>query len=535
MMIMAAMIITAAAGTSMAAESIRVLLVPFSINASQDLAFLQRGISDMLTSRLEQPDKVDVVTAGRPGDDIEELAAKHRADYVVFGSVTVLDGRVSTDCRVVKGTQVENPVLSFGRTGRRQADAIDHIDELAGQINAQLLGRTNSDPGRAVTAAPVAPPAATGGPTIEIPVAHSTQSASGFGRGKLSNRDADALVPLRLRGMGDFNERLNGLAVGDVDGDGVVEIVTIGNSRLYVHRVKQDRWVRMARYDGRGKYVGVDMADLNGNGRDEIFVTNFDDTESRVISFVMEWDGKSLQRIAGRLPWYFRVVDAAAGGKMLVGQKQSTGDRFTPGIYRMKWQDGAYRPGDRLPVPRRLNVFGFAYGAVRSTDALEAVAYNSDGYLEILDRKDGQSAVSTETYGGGPNAIVFTDKDQYDVRDNIYLAPRIHLQDLDGDGIQEMLVVNNETTQLGGGILDRHRSFKKGRIEWLRWHAQGIRTVVQSLDVARFIADSALADLDGDGTPEIVAVVVKSTGGVIAKGSSYVTMFGIGPAQQGSR
>jgi TolB-like protein len=516
MILMAAGIVFAAAGFARAAAAVtRILVVPFTLHAGQDLAFLQRGISEMLVSRLGRKDKVVVVTAGRPGDDIAALADKNQADFVVLGSLTVLGDRVSTDSRVVRADQVDQPVLSFGRTGRSKDEIIDHIDALAKQINTRILGRKTDLPGQDAVPAP-ALPSATPAP----------QAASGGGRPmSAAQQDADVLKTMKLPGIGDFREQLSGLAVGDADGDGAMEIATVSNGRLTLYRLTRGRWIKMAQYDGSGMFIGVDMADANRNGRNEIFVTNFDNTESQVISFVMEWDGQSLKRIAGNLPWYFRSVDVARRGKLLVGQRQGVGDRFSPGIYEMVWRAGAYEAGDRLPLPRKLNVFGFAYGAVRSADKLEVVTYNSGGHIQLLDRKGSETSISTEAYGGGANAIVFTDEEQWDEQDYIYLQPRIQLHDLNGDGLQEILVVNNQSGLPGGGALVRHRYYTKGRIEWLGWHAQGIRSVMQGHDLARFIADCALVDLDGDGDLEIVAAVVKDTAGALSRGSSYLTVF----------
>jgi TolB-like protein len=519
----------ATAGPAKAETVTRILVIPFTVHAGQDLAFLQRGITEMLVSRLQWNNKVVVVAAGKSGDDVAALANKNQADYVVLGSLTVLGDRVSTDSRVVKrGGQVDQPVLSFGRSGRKKDDIIDHIDALANQINTRILGRKTDQSNRIEKPAPVLPSPAVIEPKAKPSATPSPQTASGAGVPLFSQqREAGALVPIKLKGISDFREQLNGLAVGDAVGDGAMEIVTISNSRLYIFRQTRGRWVKMAQYKGSGKFIGVDMADANNNGRNEIFVTNFDNSEARVISFVMEWDGHSLKRLAGNLSWYFRTVDVAQRGKILVGQKQGIGDRFSPGIYEIQWLAGAYGPGDRLPLPRKLNVFGFAYGAVRSPDKLEVVTYSSSGYVQLLDRKGSKAFVSTESYGGGSNAIVFTDEEQWDEQDYVFLQPRIQLHDLNGDGLQEMLVVNNQSGLPGGGALVRHRYYKKGRIEWLGWHAQGIRSVMQSLDMSRFIADCDLVDLDGDGDLEIVAAVVRDTAGAIAKGSSYLTVFNV--------
>ncbi len=525
-MIMAAGIVLAAAAAAKAEAVTRILVVPFTVHAGQDLAFLQRGISEMLVSRLGQNDNVVVVAAGKPGDDIAALAGENQADYVVLGSLTVLGDRVSTDSKVVKGTQVDQPVLSFGRSGSKKDDIIDHIDALANQISTRILGRKSGLPDQAAIPAPVSQPPVATAPKAVQPAAPTQLAASGGGRPLSSmEQDAGALAPMKLPGIADFRDQLNGLAVGDVDGDGVMEIATIGKGRLYLFRPARGRWVKMAEYDGTGMFIGVDMADANHNGRNEIFITNFDNTEGRAISFVMEWDGHSLKRVAGNLPWYFRTVDVAQRGQVLVGQKQGIGDRFTPGIYEMQWQAGSYEPGDRLPLPRKVNIFSFAYGAVRSPDQLEVVTYNSGGQVQLLDRKGSEASVSTETYGGSTTAIVFTSEEQWDDQDYIYLQPRIQLHDLDGDGLQEILVVKNQSGLPGGSVLVRQRYYSKGRIEWLGWRGEGIRPVMQGLDMARFIADCDLVDLDGDGHLEIVAAVVKETAGVISKGSSYLIVF----------
>lgn len=504
-----------------ASTQTRVLVVPFKVNAGSDLGFLQRGITDMLVSRLESASEVIVISADQAGDDIAALARKEKATYVVTGSLTVLGDRVSTDARVFEGQKLDHAVLSFGRIGRRQDDVIDHIDELATLIKTRLLGQST------LPSSPSTSPLPAPEPTPSTSV--STQAPM-VGQSHVAGQHTSTLVPLQTPGIGEFKEQLNGLAAGDIDGDGAADIVTIGKSRLYIHQWKQSRWVKLSEYKGTGDFVGVDTADLNHNGRSEVFVTSFDNTESRVNSFVLEWNGGTLRRVAERLPWYFRAVDIAQSGKVLVGQRQGMDAPFATGIYKMVWQADTYSPGDRLVLPAALNIFGFAQGTVRSQGKAEAVVYDSDGYIQILNRSGEEAWVSADRYGGGANAIVFTDEEQWDAQKYIYLSPRIHLHDLDGDGIQEILAVKNEAS-FGSGVLSRQRNYAKGRLEWLKWHGQGIRSTMQTLDMTRFISDSAMVDLDNDGHFEIVAAVVKKKRGLTSKGSSYLTMFKIDPGR----
>lgn len=534
-MFMAAGILFTTAHNAGAAGKTRIVVVPFTVNAVDNLDFLQRGISEMLVSRLGWEDKVVAISAGKPGDAIGPLAKQNRADYVVTGSLTVLGTRVSTDSRVFKGTDVTTPVLSYGRTGGQQSDIIDHIDGLAGEINGRLLGRGKPLEKKTETTVPVVPvPAPAVGLERDTPSVQPPRTDSGIGHPMATATTVRELVPLRLTGMGEFNVQLTGLAAGDVDGDGAADIVAISSSRLYVYGLNQGRWVKTTEFKGVGDFIGVDTADLNGNGRQEIFVTSFDNAVGQVNSFVMEWDGGSLKRIAGNLSIYFRAVDIAERGKVLVGQRQGLGVRFGPTIHEMVWQAGSYEFGERIPVPRKLNIFGFAYGAVRSTDNREAVAYDSSGYVKILKRSGSEALVTTDQYGGGSNFVVFTDEDQYDVQDYIFLSPRIHLHDLDSDGVQEMLVIHNEYKYGTGGALERHRIYSKGSLVWLGWYGEGIRPIMRTLDVPRFISDSALVDLDGDGSLEIVAAVVRKTASALSKGSSVLTVYKLDSVGKGS-
>ena len=96
----AAILLFTATPRTWAQTARRILVIPFTINAAGDLGYLQRGISDMLTSRLEQGKDVTVVTVDHQPKSLTDLVGSENADYVITGSVTVLGGSVSTDAQV---------------------------------------------------------------------------------------------------------------------------------------------------------------------------------------------------------------------------------------------------------------------------------------------------------------------------------------------------------------------------------------------------------------------------------------------------
>ena len=142
------MVLLALSAGGLRAEPVRVLVLPFSIHADQDLGFLQKGITSMLSSRLTDLGKVTVLDqaetlAAKEGlgevftrDTAADAGRKGGAQYVAFGSVTVFGSSVSTDARfldVATGT----PLVAFSESGQSQGDVIAQVNRFAAEVNAR--------------------------------------------------------------------------------------------------------------------------------------------------------------------------------------------------------------------------------------------------------------------------------------------------------------------------------------------------------------------------------------------------------------
>jgi hypothetical protein len=510
----------------------KILVLRPVLHAGQEMDFLRSGIVEMLSGRLTLPDKVSALSqddAAAPAirDDTQAVAMARRmaVDYVVLESVIILGNSVSTDARVLEASSGKT-VLTFSRTGKDQADIIAHIDELAAQINSRLLGRA------AAVATEQAPAAAPPGTTAQVRDnihQHPEKLLTGVGgdrSGLLAGYDdesATAAVRLLVRGRR-MDTQLRGVSVGDVDGDGASEIVCIDSSTVVAFRLQQAQLTKMAQSKFGKANVSVDAADLNGNGIDELFITHFDNDSGRVLSYVLEWDGNAFKRTADNLRWYFRVVDLFDRGRVLLGQRQGIDERFAAGIYEMEYKDGRYDAGQKLALPRNRNVFGFAQGAVRTAATSDMVDYSRSGYLRVMDSKGREEWTSTESYGGTDNTLVVKSKDDPNEKDILFLPSRVHLLDLDGDGLQEIVAVRNKDA---AGAFSRTRLFKQGRLEILKWDQMGLMPVWRTRNVAKYIGDFTVADFNGDGKPEIVAAIVQKTRNMLGAGSSYLAVFSL--------
>lgn len=102
----------------------KVLVFPFEIHAQQDLSYLKKAIPEMLTSRLFSPDKITVLENDKVETELknyslldkkvaEEIAKKLGADYVIWGSLTVIGEVVSIDAQIMDLSQAKKPAQFF--------------------------------------------------------------------------------------------------------------------------------------------------------------------------------------------------------------------------------------------------------------------------------------------------------------------------------------------------------------------------------------------------------------------------------------
>ena len=520
-------LVVLAAGAGMAGEPSRVVIVPFKINADTDLSFLKEGIVDMLTSRLSSGDRVVVGRADtdRVLDDIsgpvnEEIAlaigARLHADHVLFGSLTVFGNSISLDARMVDVHQ-KRPTLTFFKQSREIDEVIPQIDLLATRIHETVFGR------------PVAarqPPAQAAERRAVYAHPESLLTVESSDKAKVLRAPMD-MAPAGFWKSKNFKIAIKGIALGDVDGDGKTEVVFIDNRRIYVHRFESQRLVKIWEKAGKRseRFTGVDVADINGNGRAEIFVTSLKGAGQRLDSFVLEWDGDGFTRLVKGAPWYYRVIESPEGGKTLLGQKRRMDDPFVRGVYQLTWQDGEYGPEDRLTLPKGINIFGFALGDVMNNGWQMIVALDEGDHIRLFAPSGKEEYKTDERYGGSMNYVESRSKNE-DVPDRLYLSQRICVHDLDGDGRLDVVVASNQGSL--GRLFARLRRFENGRIACLSWTSLGLTQIGETRKVSGHISDCAIGDFDNDGRDEVVAAQMAKQGTAVTSAKSAIIVYKLG-------
>ena len=339
----------------------KVMILPFKIHSEKDLSFLNNGIMEMLSSRLAEKEGVIVIKQkeirpliqGKDGPDEDAaiaLGAKLQADYVLTGSLTVFGESVGMDGSFISVRQ-NAPVVTFHESGKSRGEVIDYTARFAekikaegfsqGAISRQAPALRKVQPEKAIPEPPVKTPIPAKVPDTPQPAVAAVSDKP------LPQSEAVSHTSWKSRR---FNTKIRGISLGDVDGNGSKDVVFVSTKNVHVYQHVSAKLVKLAETKGKSyaQILGVDVADINGNGKAEIFVTSLE-KKKHLNSYVLEWNGSGLTKIADKQKWYYRVLNVAGSGMRLMGQKrglvgesssydvEKKSGLFLPGIYELRW------------------------------------------------------------------------------------------------------------------------------------------------------------------------------------------------------
>jgi TolB-like protein len=519
------------AAGSAAETAKKVAILPFEINAPKDLSYMREGIMDMLASRISWEGKVEVIEeqlvkealSGREAT-LNEAAAREvgttlGADYVLFGSLTVFGDSVSIDAKMVALREERPPVSVYAQT-KGMGEVIPRINDFAQDINNKIFGRGPAP----VAAAPSQP---------RFSKAHPETIMSGPAPSTPAPRDGGSFVQLqsgREAGSDVFrSQKLSfpalGMDVGDLDGDGRPEIVVLSKLKeVIVYQWDQGRLNKRGSFQGerRDNLVWVCLVDANHDGKAEVYVSNL--RGQRLASYVLEWRGDGLKKLATEIEWYFNRLTVPGQESMLLGQKKNMEDIFIPGVYHLQFAGGSYQPLAGISLPRRANVFNFTQGDLDGDGKLEtAFIFPGEERLYLVDDDGAQLWESREYFGATANILEgkkptsgttrqpggggATDADEVEV---FYIPSPILLVDFNNDKRLEILA-NRNVSQVSR-ILSRVRKFSDGEIQSMIWTGDDLLPQWKTRPLRGMVVSYRLADVDGDGQEELVAAAVLERG-----------------------
>jgi hypothetical protein len=504
-----------ARGDAVRVTGARILLGLGKVESSPDMEAVARSASRDLAVALARTERFEVLDDRRLrstllkagikeevplGDPraLEYLRKELRIHALALPRLTVLEGRTVVDVQVLSGV-----------TGAS-------LTQASVEVKGAAVAAAKGTPGPA-SAPPAAPP--TPAPPLQSKADLPPPAWVG------PRKEGGVGIPLPLNPPGisrqgeivlgpEFETQMVGMAVADFLGTGGKQAAVASGQKIWLYAIEGKNFRKLweSAEEPGFNILALDAADLNGNGRAELFVTNYS-VERRIPSFVLEWEGNEFKQVWKAYDQFFRAVQVKPSGEVeLYGQGAGSTSLFYGPVRRYRWDGKNYVPtGSPLDLPSKASLYGFLLADVDGDGSREYVILDQNDYLRVYDLQGRQKYRANDRFGGSEVVMAFQlpNASGKNVEpEPIPFQGRLFVQDV-GDGRRELVVYGSVPTT--GYLMPRSRYYDRGKIYGLRWNGLSLQQAWETTEFPGHIADYALVDLDGSGARDLV-VLVSSTG-----------------------
>ncbi len=504
--------------------------LPFTVTSSKDMSYLRDGLRQMLVSRISAETGVSVVDKQKTDaafkkagtsislEQVASLSAKLGADYVLYGSVTVLGAGMSFDAKVYSAA--DNKSQNFYSTAATEDDIMKAIDSLAWDVAAEVFGKQR--PAKYAVASPRA-----AAPVDPYQTAHPDRAylkSGGFAG--VSSKWIDG--GQRFVKTRNIDLSMEAIAMGDVDGDGQLDVVMADRQVVKVFHLRNNRLNEFAstKLFARYKIHAVNVADLNNDGKSEIYISaaDYNTAGSRGV----EWDGEKLVTLFDEARFYIRPMMVPSVGVTLVGQRKGLDGQAIDGpIYTLIRDGDQLVTDEKIPIPVGLVLFNIAFADLEGNGDWKVVNVDQFSKLRVLETSGKVLWQSQDRYGatkrsvGGENVQKTPTSQNYsempdgreDMFEKTWINSRIVVKDLDQDGIDDIMLNKNHAT-FTSSVRDM-QSFPSGMVMGMRWNGLGMEEIWQTKKIDGYVVDYELESehLDNEAGEDRLFVGVVTQGG----------------------
>ncbi|MBI4676199.1 MAG: VCBS repeat-containing protein [Elusimicrobia bacterium] len=300
-----------------------------------------------------------------------------------------------------------------------------------------------------------------------------------------------------------FDFKAVGMAIGDFDGDGALDLALADDKEvhLYPYPPKTAKSRKDYRYPGITPHImSLEAADLNGNGKAELFITVFNEGFPRMETSVIEIQAGGHWVKLADMPWIVRSYQGAKGSRLLAVQQLLDNKAFPfSSIFPLEYRDGKYGPGRQAVRFKRVDwIYDFTTVAV--DDSGPGPLYHMSTDRIRLDLKKG-SWKSPEPYSQTPNRLRWADR-------VLQCRPPLLVR-YDDKSAPSLYAVRNIAKF--GGLAHTFGLYARAELHRKAWNGLAFETTWKS-DMSGFSPAQAWAPGATPGSQELAVTVVGTTG-----------------------
>ena len=508
-------LLLAMATQAAAAEKETFVVLPFSIQGPDGFAYLERAIPPMFNSRLYWQGHLEPAVQDLPAGqkavnneaDAEKLRVQYKADYVIWGTVTVVGDQCSLDVRVRNKAGKVWPQSRDAKTNQ----FIPAITAVIDTMNRDVFGRTA-----------MASSGATGQQSQDSGkvnqmnpdlVVNETTSKEVYLNPQFRYSGGTNMDETRLRSQA-LPFASVGMEVLDADGDGKSEIFLLTDHVVYAYRFGKDKLQQIGEFKFPTSAECLTIRSLPRSSGKAWIVVNMVDKDSAPIASILTFDGKNFAQEMKNIRYFLNVVKLSPDYMpTLIGQQTQPPRLFKPGVYEMVKNGDALTPGKRLDLPSDANVLNFAYlPAGRGEDNSEKVILYSDSEtLRVYTAKGARLSESDEKYSGSAKGLEVDPsmpgmgQENVTIRSMFYMPMRILPVDFEHDGNYEIIV--NKPISTASAIFDRYRFYPQSELHSLFWDGIGMNLQWKTRRIKGSMVDYAVTDGNNDGITDLVTCI----------------------------
>ncbi len=539
-------------GSLWAKDKYVITVLPFTLNSSENIEYVRQGIQDMLITRITVSNKIEATAKDVVAEELKKsniksislaevytIGKKLKSDYVVWGSITKIGNSISVDGKLVDISTAKSDVGFFTQSPNMD-EVIPKVNDFSQRIVQHILG---TDPQTAVQSTNTKPSVAAGVSRESLIIAGMKSGK----RGTLTSVINTDFIntpddPFKRKGFWmsqQFPTEFKGMDIGDVNGDGKNEVVTIDDHNIYIYQKLETDFRLLQKIEGKryDKYLSVDVADIKRSGMKQIFVTSVND--ATLDSFVLEFKDGKYVKIASDLKWFLRVIDTPSGIPLLLCQQYGFSQIFDTQIYEMIWRNGKFIEDQKMKVPKGLSIYGLIMDNFGTGGSDEKIIALDDLDHICIFRKTNKPLSQIFTFGFRNDDIIWRGDEEFGGSNNYienveniksshvegnvksaYLNLRILTFDFNKDGKKELIIVKNSSAS--GRLLKNMKLFTSSEIYNLEWDGLGMSENWRTKKINGYVADYVFKDIDNDGKPELVLALVLSVGSSIRDKSVIV-------------